>query len=105
MAYERETIELVSFVAGILTTFSTLPQIIKSWRDKDVKSISLVMYIVLFCGVSTWSFVGFMVTNWAMTFWNAVSASLIFSVIVMKVRYHHKSRSYKGMFRQRGQMP
>lgn len=45
---------ILGLVAGICTTIAVLPQLLKAWRTKKVKDVSLGMYFVLITGLALW---------------------------------------------------
>ncbi|PSK88115.1 SemiSWEET transporter [Taibaiella chishuiensis] len=51
---------VVGIAAGVLTSISMLPQLIKVIREQDVSTISPVMICVLICGVGLWCWYGAM---------------------------------------------
>ena len=55
--------EMIGFVAAVLTTISFVPQVYKVWKSKSVTGISLVMYLIFFCGVLLWLVYGLIIGN------------------------------------------
>ncbi len=51
-------ITILGFVAGICVTISVIPQILKVWKTKKVKDISLLTFSVLTFGVALWVLYG-----------------------------------------------
>lgn len=49
---------ILGIAAGILTSVSMIPQLIKVIKEKDVKDISLVMLLILISGLSLWVWYG-----------------------------------------------
>ena len=47
-------IEMLGFLGGALVTISLLPQVIKSFRTKSTKDISIVYTLVLMTGLALW---------------------------------------------------
>ena len=45
-----DTITLVGFIAGTLTTVPYIPQVIRYWRLKETKDISLTMLVLYAAG-------------------------------------------------------
>lgn len=80
-------VEAVGVAAGIMTTCSFLPQVIKAYRTRETKSLSLVMYLVLLTGVSTWFAYGLLISSFSIILANAVTAVLVLLVLVMKIRF------------------
>ncbi len=80
-------VEAVGVLAGVMTTCSFLPQVIKAYRTRETRSLSLVMYLVLFTGVSTWFVYGLLISSFSIILANAVTGVLVMLVLVMKLRF------------------
>ncbi len=83
---DQDTISLLGFFAGLLTTYGLVPQVIQVIRTKDTQAISLKMYIIFCIGISFWLLFGIAINNVWVQLWNILS--LIFSSIILtyKVR-------------------
>jgi MtN3 and saliva related transmembrane protein len=46
--------DLLGYIAAFLTTTSFLPQVIRTLRTGDTRSISFTMYLMLVAGVAAW---------------------------------------------------
>jgi len=79
--------ELIGFIAAILTTSAYLPQALKTIRTKKTKDISLNMYVLMFAGIFAWLIYGIYLKSLPMTLANSLSLTLIFIILVMKIRY------------------
>jgi len=82
-----ETTTLLGLVAGSLTTISFIPQVMKTWKYKETKDISLLMYIIFFTGVLLWFLYGFIIKNTPIIVANGLSLILVFIVLILKIRY------------------
>jgi MtN3 and saliva related transmembrane protein len=80
-------ITLLGVVAGILTTISFLPQVIKAWKTKQTKDISLGMYSIFVSGVALWLVYGFAINDLPVILANAVTLVLAGFVLLMKIKY------------------
>ena len=78
---------LIGLAAAILTTFSLVPQIIKIFRTKGTKDISLLMYVAITIGFFLWLVYGVLRKDPAIIFANVVALILGFCVLVLKVKY------------------
>ena len=87
------TSELVGYVAAALTTCSFMPQAWLTFRTRDVRGISLVMYSTFTLGVALWLAYGVMLRAWPIVFANAVTLALAGTVLTMKLRYGDRSAS------------
>lgn len=81
------TINIIGYIAAILTTSALLPQVIKSNKSKELKDISLKMYLLMLTGVLMWLLYGLLLNNMPMILANIVTAALAFRIIYLKVRY------------------
>jgi MtN3 and saliva related transmembrane protein len=50
----------LGIIAGVLTSISMLPQLVKVIKEKDAENLSWVMLIVLITGLSLWVWYGFL---------------------------------------------
>ena len=78
---------IVGALAGIFTTFSTVPQIYRVLKLKSAREISLLFTVLLATGVSLWTLYGILNRAWPIILWNAISLGLIFTLILAKLRY------------------
>jgi MtN3 and saliva related transmembrane protein len=82
-----ENIEIMGLVAAVLTTYSIVPQVHKTWRNKSTKDISLTMYLAMFLGVVLWLIYGIYHDSVPMILANFITAVLLFIMIVLKLKY------------------
>jgi MtN3 and saliva related transmembrane protein len=81
-------IDYVGYAAAFLTTFSFVPQALKTFRTKDVSGISLSMYGCFTAGVALWLAYGLMMSAWPIVIANAVTLTLATSILLMKLKYY-----------------
>jgi MtN3 and saliva related transmembrane protein len=79
--------DLIGTLAACLTTFSFIPQAIKTFRTKDVSGISLSMYGCFTAGVALWLAYGILIMAWPIIIANAITLSLALSIFLMKLKY------------------
>ncbi|MGO4571307.1 SemiSWEET transporter [Microvirga sp. 2TAF3] len=80
-------LEILGFVAAILTTVCWLPQAFRTIRTKDTKSLSLVTQSIFTFGVGLWLIYGIMAGNAPIIFANSVTFILVALILAMKLRY------------------
>lgn len=80
-------IDIIGFVAGVLTTSSFIPQFIKIIMDKSAKEISFLMYIVISIGIFLWFLYGLMINSLPIIVANGVSFILTILILLGKIRY------------------
>jgi MtN3 and saliva related transmembrane protein len=78
---------LIGTAAACLTTFSFIPQALKTFRTKDVSGISLSMYGIFAAGVALWLFYGILILAWPIIIANAITLSLALCILWMKLRF------------------
>ena len=78
---------LIGLAAGTLTTISFLPQVIKTWKSKSTKDISIGMYAALSVGLLLWIFYGLSIDSMPVIITNTVSLILTALVLLLKIKY------------------
>jgi MtN3 and saliva related transmembrane protein len=79
-------IELIGFIAAILTTVAFIPQVYKVWQTKSVSGMSLTMYLIFFCGVLLWLVYGLIINSLPMIMGNAVTIVLTLIILYFLLR-------------------
>ena len=80
-------IELIGFIAAILTTAAFVPQAYKIWKIKSAQGVSLTMYLIMFTGVSLWGIYGYFIQSNPMILANFITASLLIMIIYFKIKH------------------
>lgn len=80
-------IALLGAVAGFLTTVSFLPQVVRAWRTRQTRDLSLGMFLLLAAGTTLWLAYGVLQRDWPIVATNTVTTLLVLSIIVAKLRY------------------
>ncbi|PIF44463.1 MtN3 and saliva related transmembrane protein [Chryseobacterium sp. 52] len=78
---------ILGIIAGILTSVSMIPQLIKVIREKNVDDISLVMLLVLISGLSLWVGYGFMKEELPIIVSNAFAVLVNICLLVCYIIY------------------
>jgi MtN3 and saliva related transmembrane protein len=78
---------ILGLMAGVLTTTSFLPQIIKAWKTKSTRDISLAMFIVLCCGMLLWIIYGVLIKSIPVIITNVMTVVLVLIVIFLKLKH------------------
>ena len=82
-----DMVESIGLFAGLLTTVSMLPQVIKSYKSKKTNDLSLSYMVTLFFGLALWVIYGFMISNMPVILTNAASGALALALIYLKIRH------------------
>ena len=73
--------------AGFLTTAAFVPQVVKIWKEKSARDISLHTYATFTLGVGLWLAYGILKQEPPIIIWNAVTLVLAGAILAMKVRF------------------
>ena len=79
---------ILGIMAGTLTTISFIPQVIKIYKTKDAKDLSIMTFCIFSCGVFLWLMYGIVTKEWSIILANGATLILIFLIIAMKIVYH-----------------
>ena len=80
-------IDIITFIGASLTTFSFLPQAIRTIKLKETKDLSLTMFIAMSIGVAFWLILGLMYANKFMVIANAICLVLNLVILRLKLKY------------------
>ncbi len=79
---------ILGYAAGALTALTFVPQVIKTWRDKHARDISMNMFILAFVNEIMWLVWGALIGEWIIISTNAVMLFMSGAMIVMKIKYN-----------------
>lgn len=80
-------ITLIGFSAATLTTVAFVPQVVRAWRSRSTRDISLPMFLVLALGIGLWLIYGAMIGDLPLIVANGVTLVLVLMILVLKLRY------------------
>jgi MtN3 and saliva related transmembrane protein len=83
------TISALGLVAGAFTTIAFLPQVIKTWKSRSAKDLSLGMFSIFTLGVAMWLVYGFMINDLPVILANVVTLMLASTLLFFKLRWKH----------------
>ncbi|MDD1686952.1 SemiSWEET transporter [Methanoregula sp.] len=82
-----DTILIVGYIAGTLTTISFIPQVARAWKMKETRDLSLAMLVLFAVGVLLWTVYGFWVSSLPVIAANMITFLLILVLLFLKFRY------------------
>jgi MtN3 and saliva related transmembrane protein len=82
-----QTIDLLGLAAGTLTTCSFVPQVVRIWRTRSARDISLVMFLLLSLGVLLWVVYGVAIQSVPVIVANGVTLLLALAILGMKLYF------------------
>ena len=80
-------IDILGYIAGTLVVISLLPQVIKSWKTKSTKDISLSRYIIYVIALILWIIYAVIIQNGPVAIMNAGGLLLALSILFLKIKY------------------
>jgi MtN3 and saliva related transmembrane protein len=83
-----DTTTILGYIAGALTTMSLVPQVMKIWKTKSARDVSLGMFLIFSIGISLWIAFGFSIHSMPVIVANSVSLLLGFVVLWMKFKFN-----------------
>jgi len=84
-------VNVLGIVAGFLTSISMIPQLIKVIKEKNVEDLSLVMILVLICGLSLWVWYGILQNELPIILSNAFAVLVNLTLLVCFISFRKKS--------------
>lgn len=81
------TVNAIGMIAATCTTISFVPQLLRVWRLRSARDISLTMFLVFSLGVFLWLVYGIYIHSAPVMLANAVTLALSLAILGMKLRY------------------
>ena len=80
-------IELVGHLAGFLVAMALVPQVLKSWKTKSTKDISLLWNSILFAGLLLWVTYAWANKIVPLMIFGALEATMAAILLILKLKY------------------
>ncbi len=80
-------VDILGYTAGAITSLTFLPQVIKTWKDKSAKDISMNMFLIAATNEVMWIVYGVLLNNWVIIATNTVVLAMSLIMISFKLRY------------------
>lgn len=80
-------ITIIGLVAAALTVISFFPQLLKIWKTRSTKDISLGMFSIFSTGVFLWFFYGILTNDPPITIANLLVFVQAFIILIFKMKY------------------
>ncbi|MBI2847795.1 MAG: hypothetical protein HYX83_01325 [Chloroflexi bacterium] len=79
--------EIFGFVAGALVTLSLVPQIMRVFKLKSAREISIIFTSLMLAGILMWFVYGIFLRLIPLILWNTVGAVLTGILLFAKLKY------------------
>jgi len=80
--------QIIGLIAGTITSITFLPQLIRIWKTRSAKDLSMLMMLMLIVGTSLWLSYGLMIKDAAIIYTN--SMVLVMSLVMMFFKLKYK---------------
>ncbi|WP_047533310.1 SemiSWEET transporter [Methylotenera sp. N17] len=80
----------IGSAGAVMTTISFVPQVIHSYRTRDLSGVSLSMYSIFTLGVGLWLLYGVLKHDWPLIVANSITFCLAAIVLVLKIQQSNK---------------
>ena len=80
-------VDMLGYTAGAITTLTFLPQVIKTWKEKSAKDISLLMFVIAVTHEIMWIVYGVLRGDMVIVLTNAVILVMSLMMIYFKLKY------------------
>ena len=77
----------VGYAAGVLTVLSLLPQVLRAWRTKQTKDLSIRTFLLLITAGVLWITYGVLASDWPVIATNAGMVILNGAILAAKLRF------------------
>lgn len=79
--------QLLGLAAGTFTTIAFLPQVVKTWKSRSAKDLSLGMFLLFCLGVAMWLGYGVLVRDIPVITANLLTLMLASVLLFFKLRF------------------
>jgi MtN3 and saliva related transmembrane protein len=80
-------VTIVGLAAAAITTISLFPQLIKIWKTKSTKDISMEMFLLFCGGVLLWFIYGLLLNDLPMIIANSLGFVQGLIILFFKIKY------------------
>lgn len=64
-----------------------IPQVVKTWRTRSAKDLSLVMFLLYCLGVFLWMIYGILIDELPVILWNIITLILAAVILFFKIKF------------------
>jgi len=79
--------EWLGFLGGAIITFGFIPQVVRLYKLKSAREISLSFTILFLIGVILWLAYGFSFELSPVILWNSITLVLVIALLYAKLKY------------------
>ena len=79
--------EIIGYLAGSIVAISLTPQVIKAWRTKSTKDISIIWTLIYVIGLTLWVVYGFGIRSFPLMITVSIETLMALSLLILKIRH------------------
>lgn len=83
-------IEYVGLFGAFLSSITFIPQVVKAWKSKSVKDLSIWMLLIVFTSVVVWLIYGFYLNLIPVIIANSVILLLSILLLYFKIKFRNR---------------
>ena len=87
MPLSAAAINLIGSLAAVCTTISFVPQLLRVWKLRSAREISLSMFLVFSIGVFLWLIYGIFIGSFPVILANTITLALSLAILGLKLRF------------------
>ena len=77
----------IGTAGGIVSSVTFLPQVIKIWKTKSAKDLSMMTLFFLILNVSLWLIYGLLKTDFPLIITNSIVLTMILIMVYFKIKF------------------
>jgi MtN3 and saliva related transmembrane protein len=82
-----QAIQLIGLAAGTLTTIAFIPQVVKTYKSRSAKDLSLGMFSIFTTGIALWLTYGILINDVPVIASNMVTLALAATLLYFKITF------------------
>lgn len=82
-----DTVNALGLAAGTLTTLAFVPQVVKVWKTRHARDLSLGTFAIFSAGVMLWLIYGLRLGAWPIVIANAITLALSLILLLFMLKY------------------
>jgi MtN3 and saliva related transmembrane protein len=86
------SLELVGYIGGFLIAVALAPQLIKTWKTKSAKDLSLLWTIVSLIGLILYGIYAAVNMVLPLLIFATIESIMIIALIILKIKYDNKMK-------------
>ncbi|HET6488197.1 MAG TPA: SemiSWEET transporter [Syntrophales bacterium] len=80
-------VTLIGLLAAVVSTVGFAPQVIKVYKTRMTRDLSLGSYVILFSGLFLWFIYGLLLGDLPIISGNAIACAMAAYIIAMKIKH------------------